>query len=199
MVHMTFKYVFVGDSGAGKTSINTRFMNRHFDEYCPSTIGAIYNCRDFKLNKINRSIKLQLWDTAGQERFRSMVPIYYRGAAAIILVFDITNRESFNNIVNYWIEQIKDVVKFKVFLLGNKKDLSNQREVSSDEAQNIADSNGFIYKEISAKCEDLEPVLGELTENVFNQLCESQPTIDKLHLFGIDIEKPPQSINWCCN
>lgn len=197
-MYITFKIVFIGDSGAGKTAINYRFMERKFEENTAPTIGAIYNCRSFQLTKIKRSIKLQFWDTAGQERFRSIVPMYYRGAAAIILVFDITNRDSYLSIVNYWIKQIEDVVRFKVYLIGNKKDLSANRQVSTEEAENLANLNGYVYKEISAKCQNLEPVLADMTNDVFEQLCKSQTTVDKLHLFGVDVDRTKYNNTWCC-
>ena len=145
-----FKLVILGDPSVGKTSIINRYVDKTFTTSYVGSIGI-----DFKINQIeldNQIIKLQIWDTAGQERFRSITAAYYRGAHAIILVFDIHVRVSFERLVG-WIENIKKYASEHVFviLVGNKHDLEEQRTVTSTEAKKFARKNDMEYFEVSAK------------------------------------------------
>jgi len=145
-----FKLLIIGDSGVGKSSLMNRFSDNIFNETFINTIGV-----DFKIRTINmdgKMIKLQIWDTAGQERFRTIVSSYYRGAHGIMLVFDITNKESFNNIP-MWCEEIKKYASgsVKKILIGNKSDFDTKRQVEYSEAKELADSMNMDYIETSAK------------------------------------------------
>ena len=139
------KILLIGDSGVGKSSIVLRFTENTYNESYISTIGV-----DFKVKKLiidNNVVKIQLWDTAGQERFKTITFSYYRGSHAVIIVFDITSRESFMNI-EAWLEEIYkfcDKKKIKIIIIGNKKDLENTRKVSYDEAFTFANNLGFQY------------------------------------------------------
>ena len=105
----TCKVVLLGESGVGKTSIISRFINDTFDEGLVTTTGASYVGKDMVFKDYNNQvIKFEIWDTAGQEKYRSLTKIFYKDAAIAILVYDITNEDSFEEIQNYWYEQIKE-------------------------------------------------------------------------------------------
>ncbi|XP_053603639.1 ras-related protein Rab-8A [Plodia interpunctella] len=147
----TYKLLVLGDSNVGKTCIVHRYCDERYYDIYISTIGI-----DFKQKIINLDgvpIKLQIWDTAGQERFRTLTTAYYRGAMGIILMYDITNLESFNHL-SYWLRNIQeyaspDVIKV---LVGNKCDVhENQRAVPWERGQKIADDFDMPFFEVSCK------------------------------------------------
>jgi small GTP-binding protein len=140
----------LGDSGVGKSCIILRYIENNFSTNLMNSIGV-----DFKLKNIeidNKKIKLQIWDTAGQERFRTITTSYYKGAHAILIVFDITDRESFEHVRN-WMADIDKFAKEGVLriLVGNKCDLENSRQVRKEEGNEIANKYGIKYIETSAK------------------------------------------------
>ena len=143
-----FKIMLIGDSAVGKSSLMMRFCDEKFNPTFFPTIGVDFKIKTFA----EESIKLQIWDTAGQERFKAITNAYYRGAHGIIVVFDVANRQSFNNVEN-WLADIdnlktKNVVRL---LVGNKCDLNDEREVSQNEASRFAENAGMKYIETSAK------------------------------------------------
>lgn len=144
------KTVIVGDSGVGKTCILTRFIRDTFETDTSSTLGVEFMSKIVETSK--RKIELQLWDTAGQELFRAVTKAYYRGSIGAFLVFDITKRESFNNI-RRWLSDIKSTANPDVvcILVGNKCDLIELREIKTEEAKEFADENQLKYFEVSAK------------------------------------------------
>lgn len=193
------KIVFIGDAGAGKTAINHKFITGKFEEDTNKpTVGVIFSCRQYTSPDFKPSIKLQFWDTAGQERFRSIVPMYYRGSSAILLVFDLSNVKSFLNIKTYWINQIKDETALKIYLIGNKKDLTSKREVSHDEASLFAKENNLEYLEISAKCDNLEPVLANIISSIRNEIIKHDVTIDKLKFYGVNVDREHNNNAYKC-
>ena len=138
------KVVLIGDSNVGKTCILERLIKNSFESTKP-TIGACH------YEKIINDIKIDLWDTAGQERFRSMVPMYYKGCKGIIIVFDITDSNSFDG-AKKWLNEINQNVKdIEIFLVGNKLDLSDRRSISREIASRFAKDNYLEYVETSAK------------------------------------------------
>jgi len=144
------KLLMVGESGVGKTSLLNRYANDTFSTNYVSTIGI-----DFKLKTIpikGRVVKLQLWDTAGQERFRTITVSYFRGAQGILIVYDVSNRNSFER-VQAWIEQIEQHADLSVnkILVGNKCDLEDKRQVTVEEGQALADQRGLLFFETSPK------------------------------------------------
>ena len=145
-----FKMLIIGDSGVGKSSLMNRFSDNIFSESYINTIGVDFKIRTIEVN--GKMIKLQIWDTAGQERFRTIVSSYYRGAHGIMIVFDITDKDSFNN-VNMWYNEIQKYASsnIKTILIGNKADFESKRQVDYSEAKEYADSMNMTYFETSAK------------------------------------------------
>ena len=145
-----FKLVLLGDSAVGKSSLVLRFVRGQFFEYQESTIGAAFLTQTVALN--DTTVKFEIWDTAGQERYHSLAPMYYRGAAAAIVVYDITNKESFNG-AKSWVKELQrrgdpNVV---IALAGNKADLQDKRKVEIEEATMYAEENNILHMETSAK------------------------------------------------
>jgi len=147
---MQIKLLMIGDSGVGKTCLLLRYANDSFSPTFITTIGI-----DFKIKNVDidgTRIKLQIWDTAGQERFRTITSSYYRGAHGIIVVYDVTDAESFNN-VKQWLHEIDRYAAENVnkLLVGNKSDLTAKRVVSTEQGKEFADSLGIEFLETSAK------------------------------------------------
>lgn len=145
-----FKLLLIGDSGVGKTSILFKFSEDTFSPAFISTIGI-----DFKIRTIDvdgKKIKLQVWDTAGQERFRTITTAYYRGAMGIMLVYDVSNLKSFENISN-WIRNIEmhATQDVELMILGNKCDISDKRQVSRERGEQLALQHSIKFMETSAK------------------------------------------------
>ena len=145
-----FKILLLGDSSVGKSSLFLSFMDKSWNETFVPTIGVDFKIKTINVNNMN--IKFQVWDTAGQERFRTIISSYYKGAHGILLVYDITLKESFESL-NDWLNEIKkntskNIVKV---LIGNKIDLNDKRIISFDEAKEFADNNNMKYIETSAK------------------------------------------------
>jgi len=145
-----FKLLLIGDSGVGKTCILFRFSEDAFNTSFISTIGIDFKIRTIELD--GKKIKLQIWDTAGQERFRTITTAYYRGAMGIMLVYDITNEKSFENIKN-WIRNIEEHASYDVekMILGNKCDITDRRQVSKEKGEQLAIEYGIKFMETSAK------------------------------------------------
>jgi len=152
------KLVLLGDTGTGKSSLMQRYVNETFDNSLTATVGAGFANKRIVMGGIK--IKLQIWDTAGQERFRCMAPMYYRGAAAAILVYDLTNTNSFHS-VKGWIRELNDAAsqdidlrQVAIGIAGNKKDLEDQRAVSTADGEAYAKSIGAFFLETSAKANE---------------------------------------------
>eukprot|EP00448_Togula_jolla_P000506 CAMPEP_0170594726 /NCGR_PEP_ID=MMETSP0224-20130122/14159_1 /TAXON_ID=285029 /ORGANISM="Togula jolla, Strain CCCM 725" /LENGTH=238 /DNA_ID=CAMNT_0010918813 /DNA_START=49 /DNA_END=762 /DNA_ORIENTATION=+ len=145
-----FKLVLIGDSGAGKSCLLLRFADDAFTDSYITTIGVDFRFKTIPVDK--KTIKLQIWDTAGQERFRTITSAYYRGADGIIMVYDICDRESFAH-VDEWLNEVNRYVNESTckILIGNKCDLSAERQVSTEEAKKKAEDLGIAFIETSAK------------------------------------------------
>eukprot|EP00299_Pterocystis_sp_00344_P016764 c840_g1_i1.p1 GENE.c840_g1_i1~~c840_g1_i1.p1 ORF type:complete len:199 (-),score=28.50 c840_g1_i1:60-629(-) len=144
------KVVLLGDAGVGKTSLVLRFVSNHFKEYSESTIGASFMSKTIVVN--DTAFKFQIWDTAGQEKYHSLAPMYYRGSAAAVIVYDITRKESFQTLKN-WVKELQTLgpEHIVIALAGNKLDMEDKREVSSAVAEQYARDINAIYLETSAK------------------------------------------------
>jgi len=145
-----FKILLIGDSGVGKSCLLLRFADNSWTDTHISTIGVDFKIKTLEID--GKTVKLQIWDTAGQERFRTITSSYYRGAQGIILVYDCTDKESFNN-VKQWIGEIERYACENVnkLLVGNKADLADERQVDTNVAKEFAESYGIPFIETSAK------------------------------------------------
>jgi small GTP-binding protein len=145
-----FKMVLLGESAVGKSSLVLRFVKGQFHEYQESTIGAAFLTQTVSVD--DTTVKLELWDTAGQERYHSLAPMYYRGAQAAIVVYDITNADTFSR-AKVWVKELQRQAapNIVIALAGNKADLAAKRQIEVNDAQAYADENGLIFMETSAK------------------------------------------------
>ena len=148
-----YKLIFLGDQNVGKSCILNRFMNDTFTEEYQATIGLDFQSKNVQID--NQDIHLLLYDTAGQEKFRSLIPMYTRDSNIILLVYEINNKDSFIHLPD-WLNDLSNVNKEDVIfaLVGNKIDLEEKREVSTEEGKSYAEQNGFIFHEVSAKTGD---------------------------------------------
>ena len=155
----------IRESGIGKTSLATRFVNNQFSEF-EESIGAAFLSKALTIN--NKTIKFEIWDTAGQERYQSLAPMYYRGAKVGIIVFDLTNKSTFDK-AKRWVEELRQTGPENILLLlvGNKVDLENRRQLTYDECNNYASEFDLIYIETSAKKDiNVEKIFQEIGKNV---------------------------------
>ena len=145
-----YKIIFLGDQGVGKSSILNRFAQDKFEAEYQATIGLDFHSKNATINGAN--VRLLLYDTAGQEKFKSLIPMYIRDANIIIVVYDITVKESFTN-TSHWVNETKDLKKEDAIfvLVANKIDLEDKRQVSVKEAEEFAKQNDFLFFEVSAK------------------------------------------------
>jgi len=148
-----FKFLVIGSAGTGKSCLLHQFIENRFKDDSSHTIGVEFGSKIIPVG--GRTVKLQIWDTAGQERFRSVTRSYYRGAAGALLVYDVSSRESFNNLAN-WLTDARTLASpaIVIILVGNKKDLDEEREVTFLEASRFAQENGLMFLETSAKTGD---------------------------------------------
>ncbi|OMJ84264.1 hypothetical protein SteCoe_14687 [Stentor coeruleus] len=174
-----FKYIIVGDSCVGKSCFMLRFTDNRFKADHDITIGVEFGSKILKVNK--NLIKVQIWDTAGQESFRSIARSYYRGAVGVILMYDITNKDSFINIYR-WLNEIKEqsTHQLSITLVGNKLDLETQRVIKTAEAQEFATNNNMLFTESSA-------LTGVNIESVF--INSSTEILKKIETGAIDMNK----------
>jgi Ras-related protein Rab-1A len=198
-----FKLLLIGNSSVGKSSLLVRFVDDIWEENFVPTIGV-----DFKLKTLDvngKKVKLQIWDTAGQERFKNITASYYRGGNGVLVVYDITDRDSFTNLTSWLIEIEKNANKnvFKL-LIGNKNDLESERKVTFNEGKEFADSNGMKFIETSAKTADkvyeaFELLTKEIIKNNLNKdkVITNKATERKIELNkGADLNKKKKE--GCC-
>ena len=149
-VHLKTTLVLLGQVAVGKTSIVRRRIKNKFDSYSESTIGAAFSTYSSYYG--NKLVRFEIWDTAGQERYKCITPLYYRNATSVFLVYDITDRTTFNAVQDY----IHEIRKYNcrnpvIVLVGNKCDLERRRKIPTSEGQSIADKHDIFFIEISAK------------------------------------------------
>ena len=187
-----FKYVIVGDASVGKSNLLLRYSHGQFREEYQLTIGVEFGSNNLSID--DKVFRIQIWDTAGQENFRSITRAYYKNSACALVVYDITNRESFDN-VSTWIEDCRNQSPQTIFmvLVGNKTDLDseNKRVVSFEEGQELAEKNKMMFFETSAKSgknvDDIfyrsaETIAKRIEENFYdleNESCGIKPGIMK--------------------
>jgi len=186
-----FKLVFLGEQSVGKTSLITRFMYDSFDNTYQATIGIDFLSKTMYLE--DRTVRLQLWDTAGQERFRSLIPSYIRDSTVAVVVYDITNANSFHQ-TSKWIDDVRtergsDVI---IMLVGNKTDLSDKRQVSTEEGERKAKELNVMFIETSAKA-------GYNVKQLFRRVAAALPGMESTENKKVDTvdlrpNPPPQEL-----
>lgn len=187
----SYRVVLLGKASVGKTSIINRLINNTFEEWTGSTIGAAFH--SYKNEKYNDVI-LEIWDTAGQERYRSLAPMYYRNSSIALIVYDITDKESFK-IAKGWIQEIYNNEKNSIIaLIGNKTDLLKDRKITINEILNYTNNKNILYYEVSA-------LSGNNIKNTFNDIIEK--TINNSNKFIPKINDTIKlsdysNINSCC-
>ena len=149
----TCQILLIGDSSVGKTSLIQRYANGIFKEEYLATVGLDYYTKQEMINNLNVLVKL--WDTAGQERFKALTPNYFRNAEGVVLAYDVTNSESFENL-KFWINSIKSNLGEKnifipIIIIGNKIDMEGMRDITKEDASKFAKENNYKYFETSAK------------------------------------------------
>lgn len=199
---LSFKILLIGDSGVGKSSLLVSFISSSVADL-PPTIGV-----DFKIKLLTvggKRLKLTIWDTAGQERFRTLTSSYYRGAQGIILVYDVTRRETFTNLSDVWAKEIElystnqDCIKM---LVGNKVDRELDRGVSREEGLALAKDLGCLFLECSAQTrENVEHCFEELASKIMEvpSLLEEGSNVIKRNILKQKQEHQAQSSGSCCS
>ena len=172
------KYIIIGDAAVGKSNLLLRFAQNDFKTEYQLTIGVEFGAKNLDIN--NKKFRLQIWDTAGQENYRSITRAYYKNSVCAILVYDISNRETFEHISN-WIEDCTAQSPKTVFmiLVGNKSDLSNNRQVTFDEGKEMAKNNNMMIFETSAKTgENVDKIFEESAKEIHNKINQGYYDLD---------------------
>ena len=160
------KIIIVGDSSVGKTNFIFRFIDGTFNKIYQPTIGIDYKSIIKVLPKSKQKVKIQFWDTAGQERYKSLNKIYFQRVQGIILMYDITNKESFDNLDSWTRLIFENISSIPIVLIGNKLDLEEEeRIIRTEDGKSFADDNGFLFFETSA-------LNGKNVDNAIYSLCE---------------------------
>ena len=170
------KIIFVGDAATGKTSIINRIIDNPFNDTYEVSIGIDFMSKNIRFR--GQNIKIQIWDSAGQEKYKGLIPSYVRNSSIVFIVYDISNRSSFDNIPN-WISFVKNIEKTTMILCGNKNDLD--RDVNKNEAEELAKREGLLFFECSAKT----------NENIKNMFYSS---IAGLSTFGISDQSEKENL-----
>ena len=178
-----YKIILLGDNPVGKTSILLRYVDRIFREIYMITIGFDQRLKSIIL-KNWKSIKLQIWDTAGQDRFRTITKHYYKGMHGIILIYDVTDRRTFESIRN-WVSIIREVAaeKVTIYLVANKIDMKENRKVEREEGEKLAKELGLPFMEVSAKDGiNVDEIFEDLVERIYKIYGDDPQSFIKLSL-----------------
>ncbi|XP_075491589.1 ras-related protein RABC2a-like [Primulina tabacum] len=199
---LSFKILLIGDSAVGKSSLLVTFISNVVDDLSP-TIGV-----DFKIKFLTvggKRLKLTIWDTAGQERFRTLTSSYYRGAQGIVLVYDVTRRDTFRNLSDVWAKELElystneNCVKM---LVGNKVDMESEQVVSREEGLSLAKELGCLFLECSSKTRvNVEQCFEELTQKIMEvpRLLEEGSTVVKRNILKKKQEQRTPPNSGCCS
>ena len=197
------KVVLLGESGVGKTSIITQFMDNEFTEDQQTTTGATFSTKSLTYEKYQKEISFEIWDTAGQEKYRSLTKMFYKDAAIAILVYDITRYDSFEQLRDFWVGQLKDNAPKNLLLAiaANKSDLIGEEKVDEGEARKFAESIGAIFRLTSAKqqtgVEDLFRDVGtKFLDPSYDGVREKKRN-EKVQKIETPVKKEPQK-KGCC-
>ncbi|KAG0233555.1 GTP-binding protein of the rab [Actinomortierella wolfii] len=197
-----FKLLLIGDSGVGKSCLLLRFADDTYTESYISTIGVDFKIRTIELE--GKTVKLQIWDTAGQERFRTITSSYYRGAHGIIVVYDVTDQDTFAN-VKQWLAEIDRYACEGVnkLLVGNKSDLTNKKMVEYTVAKEFADQLGIPFLETSAKsATNVEQAFMTMAKQIKDRMgaatVSNQGAANNKIKVGSGQQLPQQTSGGCC-
>ena len=180
---MIFKVVLIGDSGVGKTNILSRYVRDDFSIDTKATVGVEFGSKIIRIN--NTNIKIQIWDTAGQERYKSITNAYYKGAKGAFVVYDISRKETFNS-VEKWVDELKNNGDEGVciLLIGNKCDLEEQRQISTEEALKKAELYKIAFCETSAmQAVNIEKAFNIMVEEILKKVGKKEgenKTVEKI-------------------
>ena len=168
---LLFKLILIGDSCVGKSNILSKYLKNEFDQSSKATVGVEFGTKTVEMN--DKKIKIQIWDTAGQERYRSITSAYYKGAKGAFIVYDITRRNTFDNI-DKWISDLKTNGdnNISIMLIGNKSDLNDKREVETNEGIKKSEETKIAFMETSALSgENIIKAFNELIEQIYQNNC----------------------------
>ena len=198
---MLFKVLLVGNTSVGKSSLFLRFVDKIWNDAFVPTIGVDFKIKTLNIN--NKNIKLQIWDTAGQERFRTIISSYYRGAHGILLIFDLTETESFESLKNWLIEIEKNTNKNVIkLLIGNKCDLDEKRVISFDKGKDFAEQYNMKYIETSAKTDlNVTEAFGLIGKELMDASADNEITVKPKNITiskTNDISTNEQKKSGCC-
>ena len=166
-----FKLILIGDSSVGKSNILLKYLKGDFDPNSKATVGVEFGTKSIEIKK--KKVKIQIWDTAGQERYRSITSAYYKGAKGAFIVYDITRKNTFDNI-DKWISDLKTNgdQNIAIIIIGNKSDLDDKREVQTEEGIKKSDEHKTAFMETSAlNGDNINNAFEELIEQIYQNNC----------------------------
>lgn len=199
-----FKIVIVGDSNVGKSNIISRLVKNEFNMNEKATIGVDFSTKIYKFE--NALVKVLLWDTAGQERYHALVSAYYRGSAGAVIVYDLTDERSFENISTIWLKNIRNVTNddIPLMILGNKSDLKDQIAVPKQKGEDLAMAQKSAFFETSALSGDNITTAFELfVKQIYDrertkESTKSKRSISESGLKIKNVMEKKKSSGWCC-
>ena len=199
----TCQILLIGDSSVGKTSLIQRYANGIFKEEYLATVGLDFYTKQETINNIN--VLVRLWDTAGQERFKSLTPNYFKNAEGVIITYDITSSQSFENL-KFWINSIKTNLGEKniiipIIIVGNKLDKEDMRDITREEAEKFAKENKYKYFETSAKTgEGVDDAIRDLVNQVLEKSEQFEEERNERKSIKINSDQPEDNVKkkGCC-
>ncbi len=198
--HM-FRFIIVGDMAVGKSCLLLQFTDHKFRHQHELTIGVEFGGKTIEVK--NKNVKIQIWDTAGQEAFQAITRTYYKGAIGAFLVYDITRKDTFEHITK-WLNEVKANGSKDIFciLIGNKKDLEEQRQVKYEEGKKLAEENNLLFLETSAKtAENVQEAFAISAEKILEQIQKTgiDPTAPSKNVkITIDEQEEEEPKKKCC-
>ena len=200
---LSFKLIFIGDSGVGKSCLTSKAVKNTFEDYYQATVGFEFLTFNIKLN--DKVIKMQIWDTCGQEIYRSLIQGFYRNTSATLIVYSKSDRKSFDNL-NSWVKDVKNNTEqdIPIFLIGNKCDIENQSiQVTKEEGEEyMKQFNLKYYSDVSAKTGyNVLQTFEEVAKTVYKEYCLKKNPRQKMNKMTLgkkedDLELKPKKK--CC-